>query len=194
MAGYVARLNTYLFELPFPSLLPIVVALVFSRRFSRVERVLWTGVGIHGMLYFAYWHDGFFLGPRFIVPWIPSLVLAVGRFANDGAWRAWPPRARHLASGAAVAGVVMAATMYWMQKMTPMTTTDPAQQRMMMIMPVVFTAMFLNLPSGLAIYYLVNNLWGIGQQYFTTRLECLAITKLGCVNVTCDKLEIGQSS
>jgi hypothetical protein len=110
VAGYVARLNTYLFELPFPSLLPIVVALVFSRRFSRVERVLWTGVGIHGMLYFAYWHDGFFLGPRFIVPWIPSLVLAVGRFANDGAWRAWPPRARHLASGAAVAGVVMAAT------------------------------------------------------------------------------------
>lgn len=109
LAGYVSRLNTYLFELPFPSLLPVVVALVFSRRFSMIERILWTGLAIHGLLYFAYWHDGFFLGPRFMVPWIPSLVLALGRFANDGAWRTWPARARHLAFGSALAGVGMAA-------------------------------------------------------------------------------------
>jgi membrane protein insertase Oxa1/YidC/SpoIIIJ len=41
---------------------------------------------------------------------------------------------------------------------------------MMMVMPFVFTGMFLGLPSGLAIYYLVSNLLQIGQQYFTNRL------------------------
>jgi len=49
-------------------------------------------------------------------------------------------------------------------------TADPAQQRMMMVMPVIFTAMFLGFPSGLAIYYLVSNMFQIGQQYFTNRV------------------------
>jgi len=43
------------------------------------------------------------------------------------------------------------------------------QQRMMMFMPLVLTAVFLRLPSGLAIYYLVSNLCQIGQQYVTNR-------------------------
>lgn len=109
LSGYVARLNTYLFELPFPSLVPVAVALVFTRRLSALERLLWSGVAVHGTLYFAYWHDGFFLGPRFIVPWIPSLVLAVGRFATDGEWRVWPVRMRHAAVGAAACGMMIAA-------------------------------------------------------------------------------------
>ena len=37
----------------------------------------------------------------------------------------------------------------------------------MLFMPVMMTALFLNLASGLAIYYLVGNLWAVGQQYFT---------------------------
>jgi YidC/Oxa1 family membrane protein insertase len=68
-----------------------------------------------------------------------------------------------------VTPLLMGATMFWQQWMAP-TTADPTQQRMMMIMPVVFTAMFLGFPSGLAIYYLVNNLFQIGQQYFTNRI------------------------
>ena len=56
--------------------------------------------------------------------------------------------------------------MGWQQKMTP-TTVDPAQQKMMMAMPLVFTATFFTLPSGLAIYYLANNVFAVGQQYFT---------------------------
>jgi membrane protein insertase Oxa1/YidC/SpoIIIJ len=56
--------------------------------------------------------------------------------------------------------------MVWQTKITP-SAADPAQQRMMMIMPVIFVVMFLTFPSGLAIYYFVNNLWAIGQQYFT---------------------------
>ena len=68
-----------------------------------------------------------------------------------------------------VTPLLMGATMFWQQWMTP-ATGDPTQRQMMMVMPFVFTGMFLGLPSGLAIYYLVSNLLQIGQQYFTNRL------------------------
>lgn len=65
-----------------------------------------------------------------------------------------------------VTPIIVGITMWWQQKMTP-TTVDPAQQKMMMAMPLVFTATFFTLPSGLAIYYLANNVFAVGQQYFT---------------------------
>ena len=65
-----------------------------------------------------------------------------------------------------VTPLLMGATMFWQQWVTP-TTADPAQQRMMMFMPIALTGIFLSLPSGLAIYYLVTNLFQIGQQYIT---------------------------
>jgi YidC/Oxa1 family membrane protein insertase len=65
--------------------------------------------------------------------------------------------------------LLMGLTMFWQQRMTP-TTADPTQQKVMMIMPFMFTFMFLPQPSGLAIYWFVSNLWGIGQQYFTNYL------------------------
>jgi YidC/Oxa1 family membrane protein insertase len=67
-----------------------------------------------------------------------------------------------------VTPLLMGATMFLQQWMTP-TSVDPAQQKMMMFMPLVLTAVFLRLPSGLAIYYLVSNLCQIGQQYVTNR-------------------------
>jgi YidC/Oxa1 family membrane protein insertase len=66
--------------------------------------------------------------------------------------------------------VIMGASQLWQQRMTPSAGMDPAQQRMMLVMPVVFTVMFLWLPAGVAIYYAVTNLWGIGQQYLTNYL------------------------
>ena len=54
------------------------------------------------------------------------------------------------------------------QRMTPQ-AGDPTQQRMMMIMPLVFTVMFINFPSGLALYWLVNNILTIAQQMLLTR-------------------------
>jgi YidC/Oxa1 family membrane protein insertase len=63
--------------------------------------------------------------------------------------------------------VLMAATMFWQTKITP-STADPAQQRVMMIMPLMFTVFFLWAPSGLVVYWFVSNLWAIGQQYFTS--------------------------
>jgi YidC/Oxa1 family membrane protein insertase len=68
-----------------------------------------------------------------------------------------------------VTPLLMRATLFWQTKMTP-STADPAQQKMMMFMPVMMTAIFLRLASGLAIYYLVGNLWAVGQQYFTNWL------------------------
>jgi YidC/Oxa1 family membrane protein insertase len=63
--------------------------------------------------------------------------------------------------------ILMAITMFWQTKITP-TTADPAQQKVMMVMPLMFTFFFLWAPSGLVIYWFVSNLWAIGQQYFTT--------------------------
>ena len=69
-----------------------------------------------------------------------------------------------------VTPVLMGGTMVWQQKLAPATGVDPAQQKMMMLMPAVFTFMFLWAPAGVAVYWLMSNLWGIGQQYLTNYL------------------------
>ena len=66
-----------------------------------------------------------------------------------------------------VTPILMGASQFWQQWTTPQAGVDPAQQKMMMFMPVMFTFMFLWAPSGLAIYWLVSNVWQIGQQYVT---------------------------
>ena len=66
--------------------------------------------------------------------------------------------------GIPVLTLVMGGTMLIQQAMTP-TTGDPAQQKMMMFMPLIFTVMFVNFPSGLVLYWLVNNVLSIAQQY-----------------------------
>ena len=65
--------------------------------------------------------------------------------------------------------VLMGAAQFWQTKMTP-TTADPAQQKIMMFMPIMFTFMSLSFPSGLVIYWLVSTVWTIGQQYTTNYL------------------------
>jgi YidC/Oxa1 family membrane protein insertase len=64
--------------------------------------------------------------------------------------------------------LLMGGTMFWQQYITP-STADPVQQKMMLIMPVVFLVMFLWAPSGLVLYWLFSNLWAIGQQIVTNR-------------------------
>lgn len=64
--------------------------------------------------------------------------------------------------------VAMGASMYVQQRMTP-TTVDPAQARIFRLMPIMFTFIFLGLPSGLVLYWLVNNLLGIAQQVYINR-------------------------
>jgi YidC/Oxa1 family membrane protein insertase len=61
--------------------------------------------------------------------------------------------------------LLMGASMLVQQRMTP-AMGDPAQQRMMMFMPVIFTVMFVSFPAGLVLYWLVNNVLTIAQQRF----------------------------
>jgi YidC/Oxa1 family membrane protein insertase len=68
-----------------------------------------------------------------------------------------------------VTPVIMGLTMFVQQRMTP-SVGDPVQQKMMMFMPIMFTAMLMRAPSGLVLYWTVSNLWGIGQQTLTNRL------------------------
>jgi YidC/Oxa1 family membrane protein insertase len=64
---------------------------------------------------------------------------------------------------------LMVVSMFVMTKMTPMPTADPAQKRMMLIMPVIFGIMFYNFASGLVLYFLIANLVGIAQQVFINK-------------------------
>ncbi len=72
--------------------------------------------------------------------------------------------------GLPVLTLLMGVSMFMQQWMTP-ATGDPTQQRVMMIMPLMFTFMFVNFPAGLSLYWLVNNILTIGQQFTINRAE-----------------------
>jgi YidC/Oxa1 family membrane protein insertase len=65
--------------------------------------------------------------------------------------------------------ILMIIAQFIMQKMTPAPGQDPNQQRMMMLMPLVFGFMFYNMASGLVLYWLTSNVVGIGQQWFINK-------------------------
>lgn len=65
--------------------------------------------------------------------------------------------------------LIMGATMFIQQKMTPMPTADPMQEKMMMMLPLVFTVMFAFFQSGLVLYWTVNNALSVAQQWFITK-------------------------
>jgi len=68
-----------------------------------------------------------------------------------------------------VTPIVMGLTMFLQQKLTPMASVDPTQRRMFLFMPLIFTVFFISLPSGLVLYWLVNNVLSIFQQMFINR-------------------------
>ncbi len=70
--------------------------------------------------------------------------------------------------GIPVLTIIMGATMFLQQKLSP-PPGDPTQARIMMMMPIVFTFIFINFPSGLVLYWLVNNILSIAQQYYITK-------------------------
>jgi YidC/Oxa1 family membrane protein insertase len=65
--------------------------------------------------------------------------------------------------------IILVVTQFFSQKLTPAAGVDPNQQRMMMIMPLMFGFMFYYLSSGLVLYYLTGNLVGIAQQLIINR-------------------------
>jgi len=79
----------------------------------------------------------------------------------------WPS---FLPSGIPVLTILMGASMFLQQWMTP-SAGDPNQKKMMMLMPLMFTFMFVSFPAGLTVYWLVNNVLSIAQQYLINRME-----------------------
>ena len=85
-------------------------------------------------------------------------------------WQSLPFTVGDWHLGVPVLTVLMGASMFLQQWMTP-TAGDPNQRKMMLMMPLMFTFMFVSFPAGLTVYWLVNNLLSIGQQYWIIRKE-----------------------
>ncbi|MCF6244637.1 MAG: membrane protein insertase YidC [Sulfurovum sp.] len=66
--------------------------------------------------------------------------------------------------------LLMGASMWFQQRITPMNMTDPLQEKIFKWFPVIMTVFFIYFPSGLVLYWLVNNLFTIGQQYFINHM------------------------
>jgi hypothetical protein len=105
---YFLRLQTYLFETPIPSLTAAIVALLLVPALRRLDGVLLAGSAMLVLLYFAYWHDGFYLGPRFYVCLLPALALWSARAYPE--WRArWGRGASYrILTSASVVSLVIA--------------------------------------------------------------------------------------
>ena len=71
-------------------------------------------------------------------------------------------------SGIPVLTLLMGASFLLQQKMTP-TAGDPMQAKMMMLMPIMMTVLFINFPAGLVLYMFVNNIISMGQQFYTQK-------------------------
>ncbi len=71
--------------------------------------------------------------------------------------------------------ILMIATQFIMQKMTPQTGGDPAQQKMMLFMPLIFGFMFYTQSSGLVLYWLTGNIVNIAQQWFFNRTSLASV-------------------
>lgn len=65
--------------------------------------------------------------------------------------------------------ILMGASMYFQQKITPNNFTDPMQEKIFKYLPVVFTFFFVTFPAGLVLYWLTNNLLSIAQQYMVNK-------------------------
>ena len=65
--------------------------------------------------------------------------------------------------------ILMGASMLLQQRMTPQNFTDPMQEKIMKYLPVIFTFFFLSFPSGLVLYWFVNNLFSILQQFIVNQ-------------------------
>ena len=104
-----------------------------------------------------------------VYPFYKVFMVAVEMRGASWLWVTDLSQPEHLAIK--ILPIIMIASQFVMQKMMPAASTDPNQQRMMMLMPLIFGFMFYNLPSGLVLYYLTSNLVNMGQQWFFNHTE-----------------------
>jgi hypothetical protein len=90
LAVAIRRLHVYFFEWPVPSLLPLAVWAVLGRQWSWRDLVIAVGIVAGPIMYFFYWHSGFYPGPRFHYIAAPFIVIGMARGWN-AMWR-WARR------------------------------------------------------------------------------------------------------
>ena len=66
--------------------------------------------------------------------------------------------------------VLMGVSMFFQQKITPSNFTDPMQEKIFKWFPVIMTIFFVSFPSGLVLYWLINNIFTIAQQYYINKM------------------------
>ena len=101
-------------------------------------------------------------------------VLSVAIELRGAPWLWVPDLSQPELSWFRILPIAMLGSQVLMQKMTPSTTADPSQQRMMMLMPIVLGVMFYSASSGLVLYWLTGNVVGIVQQYFFNKMAPVA--------------------
>jgi hypothetical protein len=110
MAIAIRRLHIYLYEWPIPALLPLGGWALAARSRTWRELVIGCGIAAAPVLYFFYWHSGFYIGPRFYYAAAPFLIIATARAWRWGWAAARRMPARHVradVSLAAMAAVVL---------------------------------------------------------------------------------------
>jgi YidC/Oxa1 family membrane protein insertase len=65
--------------------------------------------------------------------------------------------------------ILMGVTMFYQQKITPSNFTDPLQEKIFKFLPIIFTFFFFTFPAGLVLYWFINNIFSITQQYLVNR-------------------------
>ena len=103
---YFLRLQSYLFETPFPALLPAIAWLGLGRDHDEADRFFLVSGALLCLLYAAYWHDGFYLGPRFLFALAPALALWSARAVT---FPVANPAVRRALGTALVAGALIGA-------------------------------------------------------------------------------------
>lgn len=101
---YFLRLQNYLYETSFPALLPAIAWLGLGSRHDAADRFYLASGALLCLLYGAYWHDGFYLGPRFLFALAPALALYSARALTIPVRN---PRARRALGAALVAGLLV---------------------------------------------------------------------------------------
>jgi hypothetical protein len=177
---YLLRLQSYLFETPGPGLLFATGALLLGRGWSAVERWAVASSALLLLAYWAYWHDGFYLGPRFLLPLAPWLVLWTARLPGALADARVSAPVRHGVLAAGVAALAIGgATLVpirWQQYRNGMLSMrlDPT--------PVLQAA---GVPEGATVLVreswgaqVIARMWGLGvsrvaaEQYYRTADLC----------------------
>jgi YidC/Oxa1 family membrane protein insertase len=130
---------------PVSGCLPLLLQLPI---FFALYRILLSAIELRGAPFILWIKD--LSAPDALFGHIPSMIPLIGGFAVGPL------------------PIVMGLSMFIQQKMTP-TSIDPRQAKLMMLMPVVLTFVFLNFASGLVLYWFISNVLSIAQQFYTNR-------------------------